>query len=206
MESDQYHIVYFSVSKFDPSLFVVEKVTCIVYIDNIIFLDRHEDNIHNLEMHLRELSVDLEQEDDSSVFLGVNLEQERNIRFIEMKQTGLIQSVFEALILDNGMVTGKFIPSEQRPLVKYTDGKPTSGVFSYSSVFVMLLYLSGYACPYIYFAINCCARYMFRTKISHELVLKRLAQYLIHTQDRGQFWIQILISSKLKSNLMMTSH
>ena len=77
-------------SKFDPSLFVVEKVTCIVYIDEIIFLDRNEDDIHNLEMHLRELGVYLEQEYDTAGLLGVTLEQESNTVLLETKQTGLI--------------------------------------------------------------------------------------------------------------------
>ena len=48
-------------SNFDPCLFVGEKVTCIVHVDDIIFWDRDKDNIHNLEMYLRDLGVDLDQ-------------------------------------------------------------------------------------------------------------------------------------------------
>ena len=62
-------------SKFHPCLFVGEKVTCIVYFDDLVFWARNKDNIHNLEMHLRELGVDLDQEDDDTGFLGVILEQ-----------------------------------------------------------------------------------------------------------------------------------
>ena len=40
-------------SKFDPRIFVGEKVTCIVYVDDIIFWARNQDDIHNLAMHLR---------------------------------------------------------------------------------------------------------------------------------------------------------
>ena len=47
-------------SKFDPYLFVGEKVTCILYVDNIIFWARKLYGIHNLLIHLRELGVDLE--------------------------------------------------------------------------------------------------------------------------------------------------
>ena len=43
---------------FDPCIFVSEKVTCIVYVDNLIFWARKKDDIHNLEMNLRELGVD----------------------------------------------------------------------------------------------------------------------------------------------------
>ena len=56
-----------------------------------------------------------------------------------MKQTGLIQLVIEALGLDHGMVTEKFTPSEQRPLVKYAYGEPPGGIFRYSSVVGILL-------------------------------------------------------------------
>ena len=38
----------------------------------------------------------------------MTLEREINIGLIEMKQTGLIQRVIEAVGLDNGMVEGEF--------------------------------------------------------------------------------------------------
>ena len=60
-------------SNFDPCLFVGEKVTCIVYVDNLICWTRNEDNIHNLAIYLRGLGVYLDQEDDDSGFLGVAL-------------------------------------------------------------------------------------------------------------------------------------
>ena len=110
--------------KFDTCLFVGEKFTCIVYVGNIIIWARNEYDIHNLEMHLQELGVDLGQDDDSAGLLGVTLEQESNTGFIEMKQTGLIQRVVEAVGLDVGMVKGGITPSEQRPLVKDDYDKP----------------------------------------------------------------------------------
>ena len=45
-----------------------------------------------------------------------------------MKQTGLIQIVIEALGLDNTIVEGKFTPSEQRHLVKDSDGERCSAI------------------------------------------------------------------------------
>ena len=78
-----------------------------------------------------------------------------------------------------------FSPSESKPLVKHINGNLASGAFSYSSVVGMLLYLSGYTRPDITFAVNCCARYMFCPKHSHELALKRIGCYLKQTSDRG---------------------
>ncbi len=102
-----------------------------------------------------------------------------------MKQTGLIKRVIEALGLNDGLVKGKFTPSESKPLVKNLDGEAASGAFSYSSVVGRLLYLSGHIRPDITFAVNCCARYMFSPKHLHGLALKRICRYLKQASDRG---------------------
>jgi hypothetical protein len=104
-------------------------------------------------MQLRELGVDLEQEDDAAGFLGVTLERDSETGLLEMKQTGLIKRIIKALGLDNG-AKRKFTPSESKPLVKDVNGDLASGAFSYSSVVGMLLYLSGHTRPDI-----SCARY-----------------------------------------------
>jgi hypothetical protein len=101
-----------------------------------------------------------------------------------MKHTGLIKQVIKALGLDDGLVKGKYTPSESKPLVKDLNGEAASGAFSYSSVVGILLYLSGHTCPDITFALNCCARYMFCPKHLHELALKCIDHYLKQTSDR----------------------
>ena len=103
---------------------------------------------------MQELGVFLEQEDDDSGFLGVTLERERNIGFIEMKQTGSIQRVIKSVGLDDGTVKDKFTPSEKRPLVKDADGEPPSDMFRYISVVGMLIYLSGHTFPDLAFTVN----------------------------------------------------
>jgi hypothetical protein len=87
--------------------------------------------------------------------------------------------------LDNGLVEGKYTPSESKPLVKNANGEAASGAFSYSGVVGMLLYLSGHTHPDITFAVNCCAQYMFCTKHLHELALKRRGCYLKQTSGHG---------------------
>ena len=56
-----------------PCLFIGEEVICITYVDDLIFWSRNDDDIHNLAIKLRELAVDLEQEDDAAGFLVGNL-------------------------------------------------------------------------------------------------------------------------------------
>jgi hypothetical protein len=142
-------------------------------------------DIDNLAMQLRELGVDLKQEDNAAGFLGVTLERDPETNLLEMKQIRLIKRVIEALGLDDGLVKGKHTPSESNPLIKDLDGEAANGAFSYSSVVGMLLYLSGHTRPGIAFAVNCCARYMFSPRHLHELALKRLGCYLKQTPDRG---------------------
>jgi hypothetical protein len=136
-------------------------------------------------MRLREEGVDLEQEDDAAGFLGVRLDRDENTGLLEMKQTGLIDRVLEALGLDAGTVNGKATPAEHAPLTKDEKGPEASGEFNYASVVGMLLYLSGHSRPDIAYAVNCSARYMFCPRRSHEEALKRIGRYLKTTRNRG---------------------
>ena len=61
-------------SEFDPCIFIVDKGTCVMYVDDLIFWAKEEDDIHDLAMKLRELGVDLEQYDDATGFPWVTLE------------------------------------------------------------------------------------------------------------------------------------
>ena len=172
-------------SKFNPCLFVGPDVICIVYVDDLIFWSKEVPRINRVAMELRNLGVDLEQEDDAAGFLGVTLDRDASTGLLEMKQTGLIKRVIEALGLDDGYAKGKRTPAETKPLVKDADGELAHEGFSYSSVVGMLLYLSGHTRPDIAYAVNCCARYMFCPRHSHELGLKRIGRYLKQTPDRG---------------------
>ncbi len=64
---------------------------CVVYVDDVIFCSKDTEDINSLAMQLRELGVDLEQEDDAAGFLGVTLERDPETGLLEMKQTGLIK-------------------------------------------------------------------------------------------------------------------
>ena len=173
-------------SKFDPCLFIGTDVICVVYVDDLIFWSRDEAKIDKVGLELCKLGVALEQEEDAAGFLGVEFAVDKSTGLKEMKQTGLIKRVINALGLDDGYAKGKHTPAEaNKPLVKDADGVAGNGGFSYASVVGMLLYLSGHTRPDITYAVNCCARYMFAPKHSHELALKRIGRYLKSTSDRG---------------------
>ncbi len=79
-------------------------------------------NIDRVVTELCKLGVALEQEDDAAGFLGVKMECDCNTGLLEMKQTGLIERVVEALGLGDGYARGKHTPAETKPLVKDEDG------------------------------------------------------------------------------------
>ena len=101
--------------KLDPCLFVGDKVICVCFVDDLLFWAKDIGDIHKLAVKLRDQGVDLEQEDDAAGFLGVRLERNSETNLLEMKQTGLIDRVIEALGLDVGTVNGKATPAEGSP-------------------------------------------------------------------------------------------
>ena len=69
-------------------------------------------------------------------------------------------------------MNGKATPAEAKPLVKDADGEVAHGHFSYSSVFGMVLCLSGNSRLDIAYAVNCAACCMFCLRHSHKHTLK----------------------------------
>jgi hypothetical protein len=62
------------------------------------------------------------------------MERASKTELLEMKQTGLMERVIEALGLDDGYAQGKHTPAKTKPLVKDEDGVAAVEGFSYSSV------------------------------------------------------------------------
>ncbi len=114
------------------------------YVNDLIFWLKNVPLINGVAMAFCKLGVDLEQEDDVAGFLGVTLDCDGPSGLLEMKQTGLIKRVIEALGLDDGYAKGMHTPAESKPLIKDADGEGVHGGFRYSSVVEMLLYLSGH--------------------------------------------------------------
>ena len=94
----------------------------IIYVDDILFWSVNENDIPKKAMQLRKQGVNLEQEDNAAVFLGITLGCDKEIGLTEMKQVGIIDRVTEKLGLDDGITKRKFTPSESKNLLKDSDG------------------------------------------------------------------------------------
>jgi len=173
-------------SHLDPCLFIGDKVVAVTFVDDCLFWAKDEKDINELLVRLRsdeEHGLLLEKEGDAAGFLGVDLKKKNGQ--VEMTQTGLIDRIITALGLEGGGHYPKATPASHKPLVRDTDGVAAEGAFSYSSVVGMLLYLAGHSRPDIAYAVNCCARYMFSPRKSHEEALIRIGLYLKGTRDKG---------------------
>ena len=92
--------------------------------------------------------------------------------------------MIEALGLKYGASNFKWTISEENPLFKDEDFLQLYGQFSYIIVAAMLMYLACHTCPYISYAVNCYARYMFGPRHYHELAFKIVGLYLKSTRDK----------------------
>jgi hypothetical protein len=103
---------------------------------------------------------------------------------IELKHVCLVDQILGALGLDTKLATHKGAPVGVTPLVKNGDGEEPQGSFSYSSVFIMFMYLSSHSPPVIAYAVNCCARHMLNPRMVHKKALKCIGRYLTVNRDR----------------------
>jgi hypothetical protein len=90
-------------------------VICISYVDDLIFWAHNEKDIHHIAMKLREVGVNLEQETDAAGLLGIRMEHDPDTGLLEMNQEGLTLCIIEAMGLDVGTVTPKWMPAEAAP-------------------------------------------------------------------------------------------
>lgn len=172
----------FKQSKFDPCLFISDKVICLVYVDDCLFYSPHQADIDTIIEDIRGTGMDLHKEDDVAGFLGVLIEKNEN-GLISLTQTGLIDRIITTLGLDSA--NSKKTPAPLEPLGLDRNGPKFADEYNYASVVGMLLYLANNTRPDITYAVSQCARYSHRTTDLHSKYLKRIGRYLLHTRTKG---------------------
>jgi hypothetical protein len=174
-------------SENDPCLFVSDAVIAIVYVDDILFFSKDDNEINRVINNLASRDVQIRREGSAEGFLGVDIARidKGPIHQIKLTQSGLTKRIVEALGLCSTNSTAISTPAEAAPLPKDVDGAPSSGNFNYAAVIGMMLYLSGHSRPDIAFAVHQCARYTFNPTRRHEIALIRIGRYLKGTMNRG---------------------
>jgi hypothetical protein len=127
-------------------------------------------------------NMTLEIEDSVSGFLGVHISRDQPTGTITLTQKGLAKKIVDALdIQDQGPTS---VPANE-VLVMDKDGDLPHGIYSYSSVCGMLIYLAGHSRPDIAFAVSQVCRFTHTPRRSHEEALERIGRYLKGTLDKG---------------------
>ena len=172
----------------DPCLFVGDTIVAVVYVDDILFFSKNEDDIKRVVSKLKDAGIAIRLEGSAEGFLGVDVSRSSDStgrQRITFTQKGLTLRIIEALGLHSDYSTAISTPAEASPLPKDSEGAPAFGSFNYPAVVGMMLYLSGHSRPDIAFAVNQCARYTFKPSRRHELAMIRIGRYLKGTVDKG---------------------
>ena len=172
----------------DPCLFIGNTIVAVVYVDDILFFSKNEDDISKVVTNLKEAGIAIRLEGTAEGFLGVDVSRSSDSsgkQQITFTQKGLTLRIIDALGLHSSFSTAISTPAEAAPLPKDSEGAPAFGAFNYPAVVGMMLYLSGHSRPDIAFAVNQCARYTFKPSRRHELAMLRIGRYLKGTVDQG---------------------
>ena len=166
---------------FDTCLFISADIICLLYVDDSIFVYRHQEHMDDLVKRMDKAGMLFNEEDDIAGFLGVHLDRSQPGRII-LTQSGLIERIIAALNIDHLSVVST-------PATKFlaidSDGDPPQGMYSYSSVVGQLSYLTGHSRCDLGLATSQVARYVHCPRRSHELALERIGRYLKGTIDKG---------------------
>ena len=191
---DNLFTVGFRQSKFDPCLFISDKVICVTYVDDCLFFARDENDIDDVINGIKNSGMDLQVEDSVAGFLGVHIdrysetsEDGKEIKFIRLLQIDLIDRIITTLGLDSN-ATGVKTPAPTDPLPRDLDGDPFDNRFNYASVVGMCMYLCNNSRPDLAFAVNQCSRHSHRPTMKHAEYLKRVGRYLLATRDKGMIF------------------
>jgi hypothetical protein len=134
-----------------PCLFISEKCICLVYVDDTLMFAQTQSDIESIVKGLKNLGMDLEEEDSVAGFLGVLIQRHSdNSPTIELLQTGLIQRIADALQISH--LPPKRTPAKVGVLGSDPEGDAPSCTFNYASVIGMMGYLQSNSRPDITFA------------------------------------------------------
>jgi hypothetical protein len=125
----------------------------------------------------------LQDEGDVSAFLGVQISKDNIAKTITFTQPNLIRQILH----DVGLTQTSNSKDTPTDSILYLDslGIERAEPWNYPSVIGKLNYLAANTRPDISMAVHQCARYCSNPKAIHELAVKRIARYLLSTQDKG---------------------
>ena len=105
-------------SKVGPCVFIGDDIIVLVYVDNCLIFSRDKDKINQLTDNLKNKEkLDPTDEGDVNKYLGVEIERNKENKYIAFKQMFLIQRAIELVGLSDSNKVD--IPAVKPPLSKY---------------------------------------------------------------------------------------
>eukprot|EP00804_Cyclotella_cryptica_P006343 CCRYP_010172-RB/>CCRYP_010172-RB protein AED:0.32 eAED:0.32 QI:0/-1/0/1/-1/0/1/0/373 len=176
----------FKESQSDPCVFIRKDMIILVYVDDCILVSPSSALIKAFIESLANGPEEFAFTDEGSMdkYLGVDIQKLGDGNFV-LCQPFLIQRILEALGIEPSMTNKQSVPVVGPLLSRYTDGPARKHTWSYRSVIGMLGYLQGSTRPDISMAVHQRARFNAYPMLCHEKAVKRIAQYLLSSSDKG---------------------
>ena len=153
----------------------------ITFVDDCIFGGRDKKGIRAQIKKLKDQKFELDEEDNLSGFLGVDIETLPD-KTKRLPQTGLVDRILAAMNLTE--CNGRDTPAERGELGSDTEGVVADIGYNYRSIIGMMLYLE-HTRTEITYAVSACSRFCNAPKVSHAMAIQRIARYLKKPKGEG---------------------
>jgi len=173
----------FTQSAIDPCAFYRRDLILLVYVDDCLAFSAKRSVLDAFVAELQANYV-ITDEGEVSEYLGIKVIRHPDGRF-ELLQTGLIDSIIEAVGLQDDKATHDTPALSKTLLHKDPTGLPRRTTWNYRSVVGMLNFLCASTRPELAFSVHQCARFSQDPKLSHELAILRIVKYLKATREKG---------------------
>ena len=178
----------------DPCVFYRGDLILLIYVDDVICFcptDKPIDEFIESMQKPEPRSFVLEDQGPLKDYLGIEIKEsvesnsEKDGRTIHVTQRHLIAKILKTCGFDKEHVNPSAVPAAPSVCLNKSGKDCEELPFSYRSAIGQLNYLAATTCPEISFAVHQCARFCAEPKELHYKAVKRIARYLVGTQDKG---------------------
>jgi hypothetical protein len=171
--------INFKQSLIDNCIFYQDNVIFIVYVDDGIFLEPSDQQLHDIINKLWYLKLSIEDQGHPADYVGANIKKLKN-SIIELTQRALVDSIISDVALGDSKV--KAVPAKVSEILHaHLDKPPFSLNFGYHLVIGKLNYLAQTTRLDIVYATHQLAKYSSKPREPHVEAVLYLIRYLKKT-------------------------
>lgn len=171
----------FTVSEYDPCLFIRDNCLLCLYVDDALIYARDDKTVNDLLTAIDKAGFAFDRDEDFSSYLGVKVEHNED-GSVTLTQPGLTGQLLDMMGMRDCNPARTPITT---PLFTHADSEPHNGSFNFRSALGMMMYLVNNTRPECAFAVNSCAQYSINPKQPHAEAVRRICRYFKGTIDKG---------------------